>query len=81
MTLLGRNILVSIALALSDFISFIVSMYLAIGLLYLCLNDYESIIPSNQTEGWIALHWLLAFCCVGGTQLDYGIIFIENILV
>ncbi|EMD1843445.1 undecaprenyl-phosphate galactose phosphotransferase WbaP [Raoultella planticola] len=65
MTLLGRNILVSIALALSDFISFIVSMYLAIGLLYLCLNDYESIIPSNQTEGWIALHWLLSFCCVG----------------
>ncbi|HAT1574066.1 TPA: undecaprenyl-phosphate galactose phosphotransferase WbaP [Raoultella ornithinolytica] len=64
MTLLGRNILVSAALALSDFISFTISIYLAKGLLSVILSDYDKIIPTNQTEGWIALHLLLAFCCV-----------------
>ncbi|UNK74390.1 undecaprenyl-phosphate galactose phosphotransferase WbaP [Raoultella planticola] len=64
MTLLGRNILVSATLALSDFFSFTISIYLAKGLLSIILSDYDKIIPTNQTEGWIALHLLLAFCCV-----------------
>ncbi|HHJ4502207.1 undecaprenyl-phosphate galactose phosphotransferase WbaP [Raoultella ornithinolytica] len=64
MTLLGRNVLVSMALALSDFISFTISIYLAMGLLALSLSDYSKVIPESQTDGWVALHLLLAFCCV-----------------
>lgn len=64
MTLLGRNILVSTALALSDFISFIISIYLAIALVSITFSQNEYNI-SGQTEGWVTLHWLLAFCCVG----------------
>lgn len=64
MTLLGRNILVSFALALSDFIGFTVSVYIAIGVLELLTNNYNEIYRENQLDGWIALHWLLAICCV-----------------
>lgn len=65
MTLLGRSSLVSITLALSDFASFIVSIYLAMGLLAFTQGQNEQIVPFGRTEGWIALHWLLAFLCVG----------------
>lgn len=65
MTLLGRNFLVSTSLALSDFISFTVSAYLAMGLLSITLTDYDKIVPTDQIEGWVALHWALAFICVG----------------
>lgn len=65
MTLLGRNFLVSTTLVLSDFIGFIISIYLAMGLLSHTLGQNEQIIPRAQIEGWVALHWLLAFCCVG----------------
>ncbi len=64
MTILGRNFLVSVTLALSDFISFTMSIYLAMGVLYLTLSNYHQIIPSSQIEGWIVLHWLLGVCCV-----------------
>ncbi|MDG1644320.1 undecaprenyl-phosphate galactose phosphotransferase WbaP [Klebsiella huaxiensis] len=64
MRLLIRNVIVSTSLAISDFFSFVISLYLAVGVLYITLADYEKIIPANQTEGWIVLHWLLAFCCV-----------------
>lgn len=65
MTLLGRNFLVSTSLALSDFFSFTVSAYLAMGLLSITLPNYDKIVPTDQIEGWIALHWVLAFICVG----------------
>lgn len=65
MTLLGRSFFVSTALALSDFIGFIVSIYLAIAVVSLTSINYETIISSNELDGWIALHWALAFCCVG----------------
>ncbi|MCF6691501.1 undecaprenyl-phosphate galactose phosphotransferase WbaP [Raoultella terrigena] len=64
MTLLVRNILVSTALAISDFFSFVISLYLAIALLSITVSDYEQIIPSGQLEGWVILHWMLAFGCV-----------------
>ncbi|HDX8758460.1 TPA: undecaprenyl-phosphate galactose phosphotransferase WbaP [Klebsiella michiganensis] len=64
MTLLGRNFLVSIILALSDFFSFVISLYLAIGLLSLIYSNYLQIESVTHIDGWIALHWLLAFCCV-----------------
>ncbi|HCQ8414734.1 TPA: undecaprenyl-phosphate galactose phosphotransferase WbaP [Klebsiella michiganensis] len=65
MTLLSRNFIVSVALALSDFISFIISIYLAIELLSFMSSQNEYITHLSQNEGWVALHWLLAFCCVG----------------
>jgi len=64
MTRIVRNFWISGALALSDFISFIVSIYLAIEILSLTLSDFEKLVPSDQIEGWIAVHWLLAVCCV-----------------
>lgn len=64
MTLLGRNVLVSTALALSDFLSFTVSLYIAMGLLSVTVIDYDKIIPDSQTNGWVLLHLILAFCCV-----------------
>ena len=65
MTLLSRNFIVSVALALSDFIRFIISIYLAIELLSFMSSQNEYITHLSQNEGWVALHWLLAFCCVG----------------
>ncbi|ELC0840482.1 MULTISPECIES: undecaprenyl-phosphate galactose phosphotransferase WbaP [Klebsiella] len=65
MTLLGRNFLVSSALALSDFLSFVISAYLAIGLLTITVTNYNDIVHTGQIEEWLALHWVLAFSCVG----------------
>lgn len=65
MTLLGKNTLVSIALALSDLISFTVSIYIAMAILSTIMSNYETVVLPNETDGWIALHWLLAFCCIG----------------
>ncbi|MBX4669440.1 UDP-phosphate galactose phosphotransferase [Klebsiella pneumoniae] len=64
MTLLVRNILVSIALAISDFVSFVVSLYLAQFMLSFAFDDYKTHVPDNQVAGWIVLHWLLGICCV-----------------
>ncbi|HFD8457826.1 TPA: undecaprenyl-phosphate galactose phosphotransferase WbaP, partial [Escherichia coli] len=63
--LLSRNFLVSISLALSDFVSFTISIYLAIAILSISANPSESTFNIGQIDGWILLHWLLAVCCVG----------------
>ncbi|HBR1696342.1 UDP-phosphate galactose phosphotransferase [Klebsiella quasipneumoniae subsp. similipneumoniae] len=63
MRLLGRNFIVSLALALSDFIGFIISIYLAIALVSITSSQQEYIF--GEAQGWVTLHWLLAFCCVG----------------
>lgn len=64
MTLLVRNIIVSIALALSDFISFVLSLYISLGILKLAITDYDRFITHQEIDSWIILHWLLACCCV-----------------
>ncbi|EMO9463364.1 undecaprenyl-phosphate galactose phosphotransferase WbaP [Raoultella ornithinolytica] len=64
MTPFGRNFVVSTTLAISDFLSFSLSAYLAMGILALSIHDYEKLIPNNQIEGWFALHWILGLCCV-----------------
>lgn len=64
MILLSRNFLVSISLALSDFVSFTISIYLAIAILSVSANPTESTFNIGQIDGWILLHWLLAVCCV-----------------
>ncbi|EJR0222780.1 undecaprenyl-phosphate galactose phosphotransferase [Raoultella planticola] len=63
MSPLGKNIIVSIALALSDFFSFIASIYFSIGLF--SSTTYGEIASETELDRWIALHWLLAFCCLG----------------
>lgn len=74
MTLLGRNFLVSIILALSDFFSFVISLYLAIGLLSLIYSNYLQIESVTHIDGWIALHWLLAFVALVGILCACAII-------
>ena len=49
---------------MSDFFSFVISLYLAIGVLSITVSDYETAVSANQLEGWKILHWLLALCCV-----------------
>ncbi|EPK6501058.1 undecaprenyl-phosphate galactose phosphotransferase WbaP [Klebsiella aerogenes] len=64
MSLLVRNILVSSSLALADFIGFIVSPYLAMGILVFIANEIDRITLIHQTDGWFLLHLILAVCCV-----------------
>lgn len=64
MTHLARNVSCSIALAVVDFFSLTLSLYLALGVLSLTLEHFQQRVPEDQIEGWIALHWLLGVCCV-----------------
>ncbi|HCQ6552326.1 TPA: undecaprenyl-phosphate galactose phosphotransferase WbaP, partial [Klebsiella pneumoniae] len=48
-----------------DFVSFTISIYLAIAILSVSANPTESTFNIGQIDGWILLHWLLAVCCVG----------------
>lgn len=64
MTHFTRNIVCSLALALSDFISFILSLYLVLWVLPLFLTNFEQRVPVEQIQLWIMLHWLLGFCCI-----------------
>ncbi|HBY0587003.1 TPA: UDP-phosphate galactose phosphotransferase, partial [Klebsiella pneumoniae subsp. pneumoniae] len=60
MTLLGKNIIVSVSLAISDLVSFITSMYLALAFLSLTDQEYLYADSSTGLEGWQLLHILLA---------------------
>jgi len=60
----ARNFWVTCALALSDFISFAFSLYLALGVIDLTSSHYDVALP-NDINNWIGLHWLLAFSLVG----------------
>lgn len=64
MTRFARNLSCSVALALADFVSFTLSLYLALGVLSVTLNHFHQRAPEDQIEGWIGLHWLLGVCCV-----------------
>lgn len=69
MTYLTRNLWSSLLLAISDFLSFTLSLYLAKWILSHVMTHFELRIPDAQTSGWIALHTLLAICCVGWFHL------------
>ncbi|HDS1151433.1 TPA: undecaprenyl-phosphate galactose phosphotransferase WbaP [Pluralibacter gergoviae] len=64
MSFINKSVSCSIALALTDFISFVLSMYLALGILSIIMPHFDHRVPANQIEPWIVLHWLLALCCV-----------------
>ncbi|GKQ27745.1 undecaprenyl-phosphate galactose phosphotransferase WbaP [Klebsiella michiganensis] len=65
MRLLVKNVIVSIALALSDFISFILSLYIALGILSISVEKSNYLLLTNETDGWFLLHWVLGVCCIG----------------
>ncbi|EPJ0476098.1 undecaprenyl-phosphate galactose phosphotransferase WbaP, partial [Klebsiella variicola] len=62
--LLGRNIIVSTALAISDLFSFMISLYLSLNIFSMIITDYDKYVHDNPISQWIALHWILAICCV-----------------
>lgn len=64
MTLLGRNIIVSTALAISDLFIFMISLYLSLNIFSMIITDYDKYVHDNPISQWIALHWILAICCV-----------------
>ncbi len=65
MRLLVKNVIVSITLALSDFISFILSLYIALDVLSLIVEKNDYLLLTNEIDGWFLLHWILGVCCVG----------------
>ncbi|CAM3711992.1 undecaprenyl-phosphate galactose phosphotransferase WbaP [Rahnella victoriana] len=69
MTFLTRNLWSGILLALSDFLSFTLSLYLAKWILSKAMAHFDQSIPDAQTAGWIALHGVLAVCCVAWFHL------------
>lgn len=69
MTSFSKNISCSVLLVLSDFISFVLSLYLSLGILFLMFGGDEYRISDGKLDGWVGLHWLLGLCCV----LWYGI--------
>ncbi|HBY0419143.1 undecaprenyl-phosphate galactose phosphotransferase WbaP [Klebsiella sp. 2019SCSN059] len=64
MTHFAKNVTCSVALALTDFISFVLSLYLSLGVLSITLSQFNERVPDEQISGWIGLHWLLGICCV-----------------
>ncbi|EGE0543872.1 undecaprenyl-phosphate galactose phosphotransferase [Escherichia coli] len=64
MTLFTKNMSCSISLVITDFLSFVLSLYFSVFILSLILNNFDARVPNHQLEGWIALHWLLGVCCV-----------------
>lgn len=59
-----KNLICSIALVLSDFISFIFSMYLSLGILSITLSKFYERVPSDQITPWIGLHYILGVSCI-----------------
>lgn len=61
---LTRNVWVSMLLGLSDFIGFTLAIYVAMAVLGLIVDNFDSYIPAETTRRWVELHWTLAVCCV-----------------
>jgi len=59
-----KNLSCGVTLALGDFISFTISMYIALGVLSITLSQFTSRVPDDQIESWIGMHWLLGGICV-----------------
>ena len=64
MTHFMRNLICSALLILSDFVSIVISIYIAVRLFSVNIDDSSIHIQDNQVSGWVLLHWVLAGCCV-----------------
>ncbi|AJF74057.1 UDP-phosphate galactose phosphotransferase [Raoultella ornithinolytica] len=65
MTRFAKNMSCSASLAIADFLSFVLSLYLSLGVLSLTLSNFDERVPDDQIDSWVALHWLLGICCIG----------------
>ncbi len=61
---LPHNLVVSIALILSDFIGFNLALNIAMGLLHVINPDFQETLGGESTAGWISLHAILAVCSI-----------------
>ena len=64
MTYFMRNLICSLLLILTDFVSIVLSIYIALSLFSINFDDSSIHIQNNQVSGWVLLHWVLAGCCV-----------------
>ncbi|ELI8802183.1 undecaprenyl-phosphate galactose phosphotransferase WbaP [Klebsiella michiganensis] len=65
MTRLARNFWTSVLLALSDFIGFTLSIYIAIAFIKSFILNGEYLVQSGHIDDWITFHICMAICCVG----------------
>ncbi|MCW9448031.1 undecaprenyl-phosphate galactose phosphotransferase WbaP [Klebsiella michiganensis] len=64
MTRLARNFWTSVMLALSDFIGFTISIYIAIFLVNIFIPSGKHVVYVNHINDWVALHFSLGVGCV-----------------
>ncbi|HBM2924891.1 undecaprenyl-phosphate galactose phosphotransferase WbaP [Klebsiella oxytoca] len=64
MTRLARNFWTSVMLALSDFIGFTISIYIAIFLVNVFIPSGKHVVYANHINDWVALHFCLGVGCV-----------------
>ncbi|HCM6593030.1 TPA: undecaprenyl-phosphate galactose phosphotransferase WbaP [Klebsiella quasipneumoniae] len=65
MTRLFKNLWTSLLLALSDFIGFTISTYIAIFFVKNFLSNGSYLVKNGQIDEWITFHICMALCCVG----------------
>ncbi len=65
MSLLRKNIYTSVALAISDFTGFVIAPYLVLWFLGHTFKSVIDHLSFDDINSWVALHWLLAFFCIG----------------
>lgn len=65
MKYMHKNNIVSTSLALSDLVSFAISVGLVLGIHALCTTDFNHTLLMTQLEGWFTLHAIVVLGCVG----------------
>lgn len=61
----NKNLIVSLTLALSDLLGFLLAVGSILLLNRLCVTETEHSYLILQLKGWFSLHALIALCCVG----------------
>ncbi|EML0562509.1 undecaprenyl-phosphate galactose phosphotransferase WbaP [Klebsiella aerogenes] len=62
---LNKNLCVSAALALSDFLSFTIPIYLGILIVSLTFTNGPQLVQEHSIHDWTVFHFFLGFVCVG----------------
>lgn len=68
----SHTFIVKLFLALSDFLFFIMSLFVAIFLVFLFGRDLNEFIPESEMLARFLTHIMLAFCCVGWFWIKLG---------
>ena len=64
MSRLARNFWTSIMLALSDFISFTIAMYIAMVVVRVFIENGDELVRDAHVNDWLVFHICLGLCCV-----------------